>query len=109
MIVYDLTFAIPIDDETKVASLIYERFGRSFEPRSSDYLGGDYFLGRGSPEIVVHKNLDGDEVAEVDFAEYGVLLQINGCEDRNVWKSWVQENDGVFVRESEYELRETEG
>jgi hypothetical protein len=104
MIVFDLTFAIPNDDEANVATLIHQRFGRTFEPRYSDYLGGDYYLGRGSPEIVVHKNLDCDEVAEVNFAEYGVLLQINGCEDANTWKHWVEELRGVFVRENKYDV-----
>ncbi len=94
MIVFDLTFAIPNDDEASVAALIHQRFGRTFEPRYSDYLGGDYYLGRGRPEIVVHKNLDGDEVAEADYAEYGVLLQINGCEDAASWKLLVEELRG---------------
>jgi hypothetical protein len=108
MIAFDLTFAIPNDDEAVIATLIHEKFCRTFEPRFSDYLGGDYYLGQGSPEIVVHKNLDGNEVAEADFADFGVLIQINGCEDREIWKNWIGEVGGILVRETQYDVARRE-
>lgn len=102
MIVFDLTFAVDTEVEL-LATQIYERFGRSFEPRYSDYLGGDYYVSSGDPEIIVHRNLDGNDVAEADFEDYRVLLQVNGCLDKNVWQYWTMGIGGVFVRDCQYE------
>ncbi|HEX5034878.1 MAG TPA: hypothetical protein VFW62_10380 [bacterium] len=82
MKVSDLTLAIRHATLEQVAAILHERFGCSFVPRSSDYLGGEYyaaFVGR--EEVLVHLNLDGGEVAEEDYADFEVLLQINCCDE----------------------------
>ena len=105
MKVSDLTLGVRGATVEDVAATVHERFGYSFVPRTSSYLGGDYFASvNGRDEVIVHLNRDGEEIAEEAHAEYSVLLQVNSCDDPNRWKALLLELDGILIRENQYEL-----
>jgi len=104
MKVSDLTIGIRGATLEQVATAIHERLGYSFAPRTSSYLGGDYFASVGGrEEVLVHLNRDGEEIAEVACPECSVLLQVNGCEEVTPWRALLQELDSVLIRENHYE------
>lgn len=105
MRVSDITLGVRDSTLEEVATAIHDRFGYSFVPRSSSYLGGDYYLSvNGVEETRVHLNRDGDAIAEEKHAEYDVLVQVDSCHDANRWKSLLPELNGVLIRENQYEL-----
>lgn len=105
MKVSDLTLGVRSTPLEEVATIIHERFGYSFVPRSSTHLGGDYYFSvNRREETRIHLNRDGDEIAEEEYAEHGVLVQVDSCDDANRWKSLLSDCEGVVIRENEYEL-----
>lgn len=56
----------------------------------------------GSEEIRLLLNLDGDEVAEVDFPHLGSLIQIDGATNADEWKTWATNVGAVLIRENNY-------
>lgn len=100
----DVTIAIKSDSIEKVATTLHERFALVFTPRSSSFLGGEYYMAKANDEeVIVQFNRDGDEIAEVGFEEYGVLVQVNSCCDTDQWHQLIDGVDGVLVRENEYD------
>ena len=105
MKVCDLTIAFRGATLEKVATVIHERIGYRFVPRTSSYLGGDYYFSvNGHEETRVHLNRDGEQIAEEEYPEYGVLVQVDSCHDAHRWKSLLSELDGVLIRENSYEV-----
>lgn len=80
MAIYDL-YGFPIDDLAKAKSLAESSLGIEFEVRESDFQGGTYLQwGKSSEEhLMLKRNIDpfDDEAAELDFAEYKILLYAN--------------------------------
>ena len=101
----DLTIGVKGTTLESLATLIYETFGYSFVPRSSTFLGGDYYMSEvGVEEVIVHLNRDGDEVAEEEFSEFYVLLQINSCRDPERWIAFADNLEAELIRKNAYEL-----
>lgn len=77
------------------------------ECHESGYLGGDYFLAgdlRGEHFVIQRNHADdgdGSEVAEPEFADYPILLQVNATTRADELKSRLTTIDDVdFLRRS---------
>ena len=104
MKVSDLTFGVKGTTLESLATLIHETLGYSFVPRSSTFLGGDYYMSEsGVEEVIVHLNRDGDEVAEEEFSDFNVLLQINACHDPERWIVFSENHGAKLIRKNAYE------
>lgn len=100
----DLTIAIKCQSIEEVATRLHESFVLAFTPRSSSFLGGEYYMAKDDQEeVIVQFNRDGDETAEEGFENYGVLVQVNSCFDTDRWHRLIDEMEGVLVRENEYD------
>ncbi|MFI7060222.1 hypothetical protein ACIBL3_04500 [Kribbella sp. NPDC050124] len=102
-----LTFA-STDALTSVADLLGRTLGLVFEPRSSDWRGGDYFLAgdwrTAYAELVyVQRNDDLGEPAEPEYAAYPTLVYVECTRRADHLEQAVAITDLVFVRREDWD------
>jgi hypothetical protein len=99
----DLSFGFESNDLNVLHEMVRSRLSIEFEERYSDYLGGDYLFGvHEGEEIRLVLNIDGDEVAEEEYAHLGSLIQIDGTSSGDDWKRWANEVGLTLIRENAY-------
>ncbi|ONI71710.1 hypothetical protein BWI15_16285 [Kribbella sp. ALI-6-A] len=98
-----------MDDVTSVADLLARTLGLEFEPRSSDYRGGDYFLAGDwrrddFPELVyVQPNEDLEEPAEPEYAAYPTLVYVESTLRADQLMQALASTDLVLVRREDWD------
>ena len=103
MMRHDLTFGVEAESLESVADELAIDFGLAFEARYSDYLGGLYYLAKkGNEEIRIQSNKDGDELAESEFPDANVLVEIDALVEMEPWKVWAKSRGAVLIRENVY-------
>lgn len=103
---YDLygTKTLGIDE---LRSAVEKALSVNFERHESSYLGGDYFLAgdlRGEHALIQRNHLgdaDEQEVAEPEFADHPILLQVNATTRGDDTRELLLGIEGVdFLRRS---------